>query len=676
MSSIIKFDKYHEFKSINENVTAAKQYTARAIQNGLIEPEFFDRSKEYSGFNVIIKALGKNLGYAYYFIKQYIDNLDKYDSVTQYTREKVIPILEKINALKAKNKYTLNINDKKYINAPIEVFEKDLNTLYTYVMRPGIVLDEDINIRKSSLFKTLMSILNNIDYKVVIAVKKEGGKFVTDEKAIYYWASPAWCLKSPNHFSNYIKNNNYIQYIFIHKDVYNEVVEAQSKGTNIPDEEKKVPINWESYKRTEALPGFKAFEPYIKRIGITTPPIESTGIKNILSNMLNITTIPFDSFNDKNISLDKKEVIDLTNLSAIDTIVRKILKVSNSAFDIGDIKVDSLLNIADVDTTIDVKNIFKEIAIDSDITDDLILLTDAINKMYIKVIKPYKSILKNNKKLVSEIIFKSIQDDLIFFVFQSFILTLSYIPDELMNKLKTFYYEPIDEEYKTFIPFTIIPIYLDLRNNNNIENEDLIALIDETLMYNFLIKNTVDSFSFDYITAITDDFKTVLLTVEHNGKSSITFKYPGLFSNALTVGAYKMTADYIYLFRHNLIEEFKNKYNWNTEINFITKFIKYARDTNEELTDFAAQNVEFLLNKIYSQLETVMFIDTRIDLNPKLIKAEMLRQLKAVYEKIDFYTNHYTPEQHNIQLLYCMQGFFSNYEKGKEMYNNYFNSVL
>jgi len=678
MSNIIKFNKYQEFKIINENVAAAKKYVAQAIQDGKIDAEFFDRSIPYSGYNTIIGALGKNLGFAYYFIKHYIDDIDKYNSVKQYIDEKVNQMLEKINFLRSKNKYNLNINDPKYINAPIEVFEKDLNTLYIYITRPGIVLDDNKDIQKSSLYSYLKSELDKTDYKVVIAVKKDVGtkKYVTDRTAIYYWASPAWCLKSDNYFSNYVKDNNYLQYIFIHKSVFNEVVESQTKGTNIPDIEKKVPINWESYKRTERLPGFVEFNPPTHRLGITTSPAESANVKQILDNTINVDTVPIDIFNDDNVSVNKRTALDLTNLTNIDVIVRQILKISNSIFDISHISIDALLKYAGIKTTIDFNSIVKQLAIDPEKTDELLIFAESIAKMYNKLIKNYYTSMQTNERLYNELIRQIKSNKNMFFLFQSFLYSLKHIPDDIMDEMISYYNEPINEEYKMYIPFSLIPIYLDMRYHKKMTNADLIKLIDEKIMMNFLLENTLDSFSFDYITAIEDDFKTILLTIADQVNPELSFNYPGLMSNTLTIGAYKMAADYISLFRPNLIKEYKTQYGWDKEIEFINTFIKDAAHENKELENFASEKVNFLLNKIYTQLETVMFIGSGLEVNSKLIKVEILRQLKTMYEKTDFNTNRYTPWQHNMQLLYCMQGFFANYEKGKEMYNNYFKGVL
>jgi len=731
-------------KSVNENISAAKTYIENLKKQGKL-PSNFNRTDPNSDYQKIINSLGKNVNYAYYFIKHYYDEIDKFQNVEEYINDYVLPILNYLSILKRQN-IIVNI-DKNINRKPIDYLKSLLTiTSLPYVNEiPGIdILNDNIieyvtfskqkndmfyNIsieEKKKLLQKLRKILNTLGYNIIIAAKYDKDKdlWVPDMNAILHWISPIWCIKSFNYFEKHLGDDDNIQYIFIKKDIFNEIKRRASKridpvfkhtefnfdGLSKEDvlnkikqlreenpNEKEipkdklispydaiVPINWTNPHYTSTL------KPYVSPNNLITDPIYRFGVttypqsNNISLNKIldsSIEKVEIDAFNDAN-----ENVATLVKhnfeISSIDILVRSIFNLKISAFDVNNITLNKILIFLNINNINEKTSYVKAIENKNDIIVNNFIKN--ILNVYNKIVRGNYTVILRNNELVNEIYEFSSKSIDNFLLMLPILLIQEHTTPEILNIAKEFFTSPKYDVIKSrnmvnmLLPKRLIFIILDLKNKNLLNNKELENYIIQSYGDGLFIKEIPGSYDANVAISSVNNFKTELLNVYYNSNKNnlIYIRYLNIEHTVSLPIMFKATADLIYLYRKDYGLKLIKDNNWDKEVQFITDIAFSDEISNEnelKYINLVKNILEYCKNRL------TKLIGTRYSENinrPEEVNAFMYEKLTDAYLSNTVKTTYtYNATIHNILLKHSIYKILTKTESGKDLFNTYFSKI-
>lgn len=623
-------------------ISQAKIFLQTKINEGKINPIVLNNKK--SAYWKIRDMCEKyNPSYVFYFVKKYYNEY--------ITIEKIKDCYRILKELKVYNiTYNVNSYHKKPFKDFYDLVQKQ-KLITTKNIYPGIILND------TPYGAKILKDLKIEDYIIILAASITNGVVEVDLNVVAHYGSPKWCIKKPTFAKKYIPNNEHLQYICIHKDIYNLVLKSirNQKISNV--NEKLVPLNYgTNHKISDQYPhiDFSNKDEVDKlpigkyqRFGITTKP-------QMFDSIFNYRKTPFLCFDDWDILGEEYDVelfakhTNIKRFDKLDILVRKELHMCKSQFQIECptveqvfteyIQLDKIdfnkLENNDIEERVAYQVMFVDFFKLMNYLSEYKLITDEFqNNLY--------SFLIENKNILKHLIFilpflKDVSSD---------------IEDNIKDIFSSY------EKPNILAVYNILHTILEIRENFKI-NSKIIEVISNYIIENYYIKYITNSWVSDK-PLLSVDFKRTVLCVYNTNRLYVNIDALGALG--VRQKLFKLVCNYLLIYEKDILEGIikgiyqNNDYiSWDNEISFITKML--SKDKNKDYSD----------DSFLNECATKIFITLPRKLS-RLVNGEVyLPTHSEIFDYIETFKDKYNPN-FNIksdyvtmfnELAYCLYVYF------------------
>jgi hypothetical protein len=628
------FRTYSQYQHINENTAEAKALVNKLISANKLPAD--ELTNPESAYNKIKIMLGNNLGNMGYFVAKY------YEKPSEGTLRMLDKLWNWLNQLK---KYKIKFDLNQYKNRPLQDLLKDVQLSLGAKNIPGLVVDEhDETKHIANLTK---------DYKIVICVSKIGGKWVSDPDAVKFWGSPTWCIQSEATFKGtYVKTNNHLQYIFIHKNIFDEI-----KYAGIMKQDSKVKVVPYNYPHISGS-GQSDYDPWFDqnhRIGITTKPTDISDITQTIDSIQR-KTFSYTVSNDLNSMINDSTVVEKlgTSVQIIDKEVRNALNLMPSSANLDDIKFVDIIQYLDIDINNKEDEQLKNNVVKFKKFIDKIKSTSLYTDQYQKYIVPF---FEQNPELI--------------WTHQFMFFHAKKLSKELIDAFSELYNVSFEEHSK--LPFNYISTLLHYfmiltKEEKNIMDPNFARAFGKGVVDNYFLPNIED-------TPLKDspkeyqDFKSIMLQVFYVGHYDMA-KMPSFGSRAQVLLAFILVAHYLHTHDYQKGKQIIEKYEWDQEYKIVKGLLDILNDPDSKNSDitFEKPKVQEFLIKLIKNLQYSL---SEIVQNPSTGQVEyktqnieyVIRSIMAADSSIELT---YNPLKHNTFLYIVLKHFLMTHPEIKK----------
>lgn len=544
----------------------AKDFILAQVAKGLLTKE--ELTAPNSAFNRIKNLLepSNSSGYMGYFVRQYYGNKVGMDKLTK--------LLEYLVNMKRLNKA---VDLSKYSKVTVDELMRELKSIVDVkagTEMPGIIINE------SDETEIIAAKIKQFPWYVVLCVKKDAhGNWMPDRQTLLNWGSPKWCIKREEYWSqnhNYIKSKDHLQYVVIHKDFYNVVIEAAKAKTGAKI--KLVPVNYgTNYDDADRYSATSwKIDSTKLRYGITTNPTEGMNFFNQKEHLT--------CFDDSNSNVPTIErFTEQTNglpIRLIDIEIRKILGLKRSEFDVTIPSFEEIINFIDFKPTKKPEDLIKLCGQFVQVMSKAQSKTDEYPNLQ-KEICPY---------LISKLNTRDAKN--IFFAMTYIILYADKIDQRLIDVLEELYQinNIEDDRLNMTVAISMLQIYMTLKEGNMIVDKNADLIIDKLMVKNFLLHHTLKASINDKPTS-TIDFKRAMLQTFRRGELHQNLE--NVNANVTRAKLFQLLSNYLYLYDKEYGERVLNgeffkpgKISWNDEVRFLEEMEKKIKTNDTSRNEF------------------------------------------------------------------------------------------
>jgi hypothetical protein len=596
-------------------VREAKDFIKSQIQKGaLTEAEFKDK---YSAFNKLKEMLKNSSGYVGFFTRAH------YRDPYNVTIERLQKLYDNLKTLR---KYNDAVDISQFTKWPYAKFEEYIQ------QQVGIKLNENLPglvVNDSLLFVDLHRKINNYQWVAVICVRQDSkGKYVPDLNALRSWGSPKWCIKRDNYFTgSYVRTPDYLQYVIVEKDFFEQVRQEALKAEK--SELKLVAHNYgTNWDAADSYP-HHSMNTRSKRFGITTKFSENLSFFNQKDNVQ-----CFDDYNNSVGSLEK--FASHTNnfpIRLIDIEVRKVLGLKRSEYDVSLPTFEEIIDHIGINENVEEPD---QIATGCgkfvSIMDRLYSKQEDFNTIRSQITPFFEN--TNRKNLIYTMFYALLYSDKI----SESILKMAH--DMYSTKEKA-------RDVNMVVTISLIQIYLDNKQKGIEMDENLVEIIRESVIKNFVLWHLTQSLIKDRPKS-TIDLKRAMINVYK--KNEIYNEIDGPGAQVTRSKLFKLISNYLYLHDREYGQKLMEDQGWEDEIEFIKQVLAKKQRKDRSNTDF--------LEKVANSLLTNM---------PKLLVEKQENELiEATYSDIFNEINIYKDEDldykysNHVEALFTALAYYVN----------------
>lgn len=612
----------------------AKDYILAQVKKGILsETELTTPTSAFNKIKEMLEAENSS-GYCGYFVRAY------YGSNVGFDKLKIL--LEYLNKMKKINK---PVDLSKYSKVSVDELIREIKTIVDVKagdMMPGVIVNE------SDEMQILSAKIKNYPWYVIVCARKDSkGKWVPDRETLLNWGSPRWCIKREEYWSsshNYIKSQDHVQYVLLHKDFYPAVIEAAKAKTN--SKIKLVPINYGS--NFDEADKYQAtswkMDTTKMRYGITTAPTEGMNFFQQKENVI--------CFDDANLSVSTIEKLsDFTNglpFRLIDIEVRKMLGLKRSEYDV------TIPDFAEIIRFIDFKETKRP--------DELIKFCGQFSKI-MQIAQTKNEEFARMQKEICPYILKHLKindSKNIFYAMTYIILYADVVDDRLVEILEDLYkIDNVDDERLNMtVAISTLQIYMSLKDQNHKMDKKIDYIVDQMMVKNFLLHHTLRAGINDKPTS-TIDFKRAMLHTFRNGKLHESLE--NINANVTRARLFQLLSNYLFIYDKEYGERVLNgefsppdRISWNDEVKYLElmeKKIKSNDVTRDEFIDKISIKMlknmpEALSDRIDGQTYEATMEDVFLELDTHEYEYEyrVSNHAENMFAALKYYINKMNPE--------------------------------